>query len=673
MADVSASSERSRGSLEQAIKVPTTNEAIFELLCVTLPSHVPVPSRYGDYLKQGSQMTPINLAISLAVAMLAFSCNSDDPNRATEGPTPSEGPAAAEGSGEDGPAATGSESTGLETEPTPEAAEADDQPAELSSSTPRILLRRIDPPIGSNIRSPALASSGNGLLLTWTERANNSFSRSEERLRLRAALFEDGRWRRAGTPVVSEHLIANPFDTPSAIVTRGNLVAHWPSRLPGDAEGYEIRVARSSDGGESWSEISALHADGTDTEHGFVSLVAEGSRARAFWLDGRNNPDGNGSTGLYTAQISDAVYDEELLDARVCDCCPTGAAIGPEGPIVVYRDRLDSDIRDISLVRRIGRTWSEPIRVHADGWELTGCPVNGPDVAADGSHVVVAWYTGANDRPRVLAAFSSDLGDTFGEPVEIDDVGALGRVQVIFAADGDAIVTWVAAVGDGNSEIRIRRASADGGVGPMTSIGNANGDDVPQMVRHEATLLVAWVNEDDHSRLSVVQIDHAAVPGVGETAIPTDRNNPPHMWMQQLGGPAPEYAVETLDGEAVALADYRGSVVLLNFWATWCGPCREEFDDLNALHAELGERGLQVIGVNVEPHLRAESLAAFLQENPLDYPVLRDLDSRSDTLFRVPPLPANFVFDRNGDLVYRRHGIPADGFAEVRQAIEGAL
>jgi len=99
-------------------------------------------------------------------------------------------------------------------------------------------------------------------------------------------------------------------------------------------------------------------------------------------------------------------------------------------------------------VSREQGSWSVPRAVHADNWEINGCPVNGPSVSADGRRVAVAWYTGAGDSPRVKAAFSTDAGATFGEPIQVDDGETLGRVDVLLLPDGSALVCWLS----GNAE-----------------------------------------------------------------------------------------------------------------------------------------------------------------------------------------------------------------------------
>jgi thiol-disulfide isomerase/thioredoxin len=112
---------------------------------------------------------------------------------------------------------------------------------------------------------------------------------------------------------------------------------------------------------------------------------------------------------------------------------------------------------------------------------------------------------------------------------------------------------------------------------------------------------------------------------------------------------AVELELPDLAGRPVRLRDFRGRVVLLNFWATWCAPCRDEMPALQALAQELGPRGLAVVGVNLkEPR---EKVEAFVQELGLRFPMLLDAEGRAGERYHVYALPTTFVVDRRGNVV----------------------
>lgn len=111
---------------------------------------------------------------------------------------------------------------------------------------------------------------------------------------------------------------------------------------------------------------------------------------------------------------------------------------------------------------------------------------------------------------------------------------------------------------------------------------------------------------------------------------------------------APDFTLEDLEGKKLSLAELRGKVVLLNFWATWCPPCKAEMSDLDALHREHAvAHDFVVVGVNVEED--AATIEAFVAKNRLSFPIVLDADGRvTAQLFGVRPLPTTFIIDREG-------------------------
>lgn len=136
------------------------------------------------------------------------------------------------------------------------------------------------------------------------------------------------------------------------------------------------------------------------------------------------------------------ITQDTALDFMTCSCCQTAAALAGDDLLVVYRDRTEAEIRDISLVALRDGVWSDPQPVHDDGWELSGCPVNGPAIDARDEEIIVAWFTAANDEPAVQVSFSSDAGVTFGDAVRIDGGAPEGRVDAVMLDDGRARVSW---------------------------------------------------------------------------------------------------------------------------------------------------------------------------------------------------------------------------------------
>src|SRR5258706_2926730 len=276
-------------------------------------------------------------------------------------------------------------------------------------------------------------------------------------------------------------------------------------------------VAVSKDGGLSWSTPARPHHDDTETEHGMATLLpADADGAFGIcWLDGRAgalSEYGEGGTSLYWADWrGDRFGPEVLLDARVCDCCKTSAALGPTGPIVAYRDRSDSELRDVALMRRDAAAWSSPEPVHVDGWSLSACPTNGPSIATRGDRAAVAWFTGANGTPSVWAAISKDGGKTLGAPLRVDGGAPVGRVEATMLPDASTAIVWLERKG-ASAEVRVRRVGPEGELTPPVVVGTtspARPSGYPPIMSYVPTdLLVAWTETGSpgHVRATLVTL-----------------------------------------------------------------------------------------------------------------------------------------------------------------------
>jgi len=109
-----------------------------------------------------------------------------------------------------------------------------------------------------------------------------------------------------------------------------------------------------------------------------------------------------------------------------------------------------------------------------------------------------------------------------------------------------------------------------------------------------------------------------------------------------------DFTLTDLDGKSWNLKDLKGKVVLLNFWATWCPPCRKEMPDLEMLYRRFGAQGLIIIGIDDE---ETETVKPFIAQQGITYPVLLDPGRKVNTLFRIEGIPKTFVYDRDGKIV----------------------
>jgi len=118
--------------------------------------------------------------------------------------------------------------------------------------------------------------------------------------------------------------------------------------------------------------------------------------------------------------------------------------------------------------------------------------------------------------------------------------------------------------------------------------------------------------------------------------------------------PAPDFALKSDSGENLRLSELRGEVVLINFWASWCGPCRQEMPILSELHEQYQDMGFTVLGVNVEEN--SADARKLLKDMPVSFPVLFDNDSKVSKQYDVVAMPSTVLVDRDGNVRYLHRG-----------------
>jgi hypothetical protein len=333
-------------------------------------------------------------------------------------------------------------------------------------------------PTGADAAEPFLFNTRGGIGLSWLEPLANT-----DRVAMKFAVYRNGQWTAPRTVIERNDLFMNWADFPSVVEdANGVLFAHWLQKSGTGTYAYDVQMATSRDGGATWSKPFLLNRDGRAREHGFVTLtpLREGG-VGATWLDGRNMTAGehgeedSGDMSLRYANVdaSGNITEDAQLDERTCECCTTGMTMTANGPVIVYRDRSSDEIRDVSYVRRAANGWTTPRPVRADGWKITGCPVNGPQIDASGNAVATAWFTAANEQQRVYAAFSNDAGETFGNAIAVDDGKPAGRVDVVMLDGRTALVTWLEQTAAG-AEIRARKIPREGTPGPAAKVADAS-------------------------------------------------------------------------------------------------------------------------------------------------------------------------------------------------------
>jgi hypothetical protein len=356
--------------------------------------------------------------------------------------------------------------------------------------------------------------SKRGVLLSWLETDNDE-----------PALKFAERTATGWTPPVKvasgEDWFITEADTPSVLrLSNGTLVADWMQSSSDEFEASNLRLSYSKDDGKTWSKTFLPHHDGTITQHAFATLfeLANGNLG-VVWLDGRltvKDREHGPMTlryGAYNAQW--AQVSDRGIDVKVCDCCTTSVAMTADGPIAVYRNRTDDEIRDIYVTRYENGAWTAGKTVHDDGWSIHACPVNGPALSAIGRNVAVAWFVAKNDQGQAFAAFSNDAGRTWGQPIRLDDAASLGKVDIEMLDDGSAVAAWMEFANQ-RSQFRVRRIEASGAKSAPVTVAGAAGTGraggVPRMARSGSELVFAWVDTPENGGIGGVKTATAALP-----------------------------------------------------------------------------------------------------------------------------------------------------------------
>ena len=371
------------------------------------------------------------------------------------------------------------------------------------------------------LSSPSKSTSGEPFLFTdkdstvylsWIET-------SDDKTILKFSSLQNNQWSEPMIIATGNTWFVNWADYPMIATNGKQFVAHFLDKSGEGTYAYDVKLTTSGDSGNKWTEPQVLHDDGKKVEHGFVTLIPYGENFFVTWLDGRNTEmegmkemqgmdhhDGHHGAMSLRAAVIDAKGNkikEWELDNKTCDCCQTSAAITTNGPVVVYRDRSDKEIRDMSIVRFIDGQWSEPQTIHNDNWKIAGCPVNGPRVAWENNNLAVAWFSAATDTSQVNVIFSTDGGATFGRPIRVDEGTAIGRVDIVMIDDKSVMVSWME-----GTIIKVAKVHSDGVKEPsiiIASSSESRSSGFPQMTKSGNQLIFAW-RDDNEKNIKVASI-----------------------------------------------------------------------------------------------------------------------------------------------------------------------
>lgn len=382
----------------------------------------------------------------------------------------------------------------------------------FSCSSNDIIIEEISFVYDNNNAQPSLVSDNGTLSLSWIS------SDDDMNASLYFRKFENEKWTNPQKLAVGSDWFVNWADFPTHAISGNQVLTSYLKKSASRTYTYDVYLNLQKLNGEKVKEDFLLNTDGFKAEHGFVSIVSNDNQGfYVTWLDGRNTveKDLNGDNKPMTIRFAeinkegDIIYETEL-DSSVCDCCQTSMTLTDKGPVVVYRDRSEKEVRDIYITRKIDEVWETPSPVHNDGWVVYGCPVNGPKVVSNSNKIAVSWFTVYDGKPGVNLSFSEFYGSSFDKPIKINDLDAIGRVDVAFLNDTEVLISYMEG-DDSGTYLRIKKVSIDGKVSePITisQIDSGRNTGVPQLEILDNKIYIVWtVFENESNQLKTVRLN----------------------------------------------------------------------------------------------------------------------------------------------------------------------
>ena len=371
----------------------------------------------------------------------------------------------------------------------------------ISCSKKEFKVEDIQFPYGNNNAQPNLVSEDGNLTLSWISSVEN------QEAVLLYSQYKYNSWSEPTRITSGSDWFVNWADFPANAINGNLLLTSYLKKSASGTYTYDILLNLETLSGNKIKDNFLLNTDGVKAEHGFVSMIPNNSSGfYVTWLDGRNTVSKTKETHhkamtIRFAEITNTgeIINETELDATTCDCCQTSIALSSEGPIVVYRNRSEDEIRDIYITKYRNGIWEQPVPVFNDGWEINGCPVNGPKVVVNKTTTAVAWFTAADDNPKVNLSFSLSDKDEFNLPIQLNDLDAIGRVDVAFLNSKEVIVSYIE-FDDNATYLKVKKVSVEGEVSKafiISVIDSGRDTGVPQLEVMDNVVYLVWTNVVD--------------------------------------------------------------------------------------------------------------------------------------------------------------------------------
>lgn len=283
----------------------------------------------------------------------------------------------------------------------------------------------------NKLKTPRLSSTENTLLLSWVETSSSI-------KQLKYSMYDNKQWSEAKTAAFGANWFINYADFAKVeAVDDQHFIASWLEQTSRVSTQYQFKIKQSFDAGKTWLATTSPLAI-NDGERGFISAVKVDDNVIFTWISQVGDAYQIHSSML---NANNQWSDTLVVDNASCSCCHTDMAAQGNRALTVYRDRTKNEIRDIAISSFQHKKWQAPKVIHHDGWEINGCPVNGPSISANDDSLAIIWYTFAKNIPQVKLL--TQLNSSLNKVTVLDEKG-IGYVDSAMVNYVTVILSWLA-------------------------------------------------------------------------------------------------------------------------------------------------------------------------------------------------------------------------------------
>lgn len=368
-------------------------------------------------------------------------------------------------------------------------------------------------PASQHGQLPGLYGFDQGTLyLSWIEQTVDSISTFQY------STFSNGKWTE---PILiakgTKNWFLNWSEAPK--LTRfksdpGTLAAYWLEITTQNPYDHDVKISTSTDAGLNWNAPFTPHPVKMKAYYGQCAfLPLNNGRIFMVWLDGRNTkmkiphtnrymPSTDGEIMLAAAEFDKdgKIYNEQILDDQISALSTPDVGLLDDDKVVVYRNRTDDHVKDIYITREIGGQWTSPRPVWKESWVSRTHPVSGPQLAIQGEKVAVVWYTEANHTPRIHLSISDNGGESFSEPIQIDNGNPTGMPDVTASSKGSWIISWLEMKNTVSAELMIAEVEGKSSIAEKKRIAEVNvqpKSSYPQLATTGKNVMLTWSNQEN--------------------------------------------------------------------------------------------------------------------------------------------------------------------------------